>query len=393
MLNYSYSTAVEQLALQPKSPYIASAEAIEGYESQWGAANTSPAAYLPYNARDDNGEALPPPSRQQPPQLGTAQIQMMQVATEQARAATGQQNANFGIKSEAQSGVGIQRLKAQGEIATFHFPDNLSRALKYEATVIVDLLPKIYDRKRIVRILGLDGTETAAMLDPEHQGGAVETDGESGIDQIFNPLVGRYDIHIDTGPSYQTQRQEAAAALTELTARAPVLMNAAPDLVVKAFDFPMANELAERLKRTVPPNLIGDEKDQSAQMMAQLQQMQQQMQQMQEAGQQLVQQRQELMSENEQLKMREQGKVVQEQAENRRAQLQAEIDFYEAETRRLSALAPAAQAIDPMALDALLEQKIMEMLARPAPQELIPPEMAGAAPYADQPQGFPQEGM
>jgi len=45
------------------------------------------------------------------------------------RAASGQQNANFGIKSEAQSGIGIQRLKAQGEIATFHFPDNLARSL------------------------------------------------------------------------------------------------------------------------------------------------------------------------------------------------------------------------------------------------------------------------
>lgn len=381
MLNYSYSTAVEQLALQPKAPYKAAAEAIEGYEDVWAKANTGNNSYLPYNAFDDQGNPLPMPEREAPPQLAAAQIQMMQVATEQARAATGQQNANFGIRSEAQSGVGIQRLKAQGEIATFHFPDNLARALKYEATVILDLIPKIYDRKRIVRILGLDGEETAAMLDPDYQGEAQEVDQQSGIDQIFNPLVGRYDVHIDTGPSYQTQRQEAAAALTELSSRAPVLMNAAPDLVIKAFDFPMREEIAARLKRTVPQQIIGDEKNPEGQLQAQLQQLMQQMQQMQQAGQQLVQQRDELAQQLQTAELKEQGKVIQEQAENERAQLQYQIDAYEAETRRLAALQQPAQALDPLALQAVIREQLFSILQEPAPEQFIPPEMAATGAY------------
>ena len=256
MVNYSYSAAVETLALQTKTPYMASAESIAGFEDIWGAANIENRAYLPYNEFDMEGRPLNMPQRQAPAQMAVAQVQMLQLSTEQMRASSGQQNANFGIRSEAQSGVGIQRLKAQGEIATFHFPDNLARALKYEAKVILDLIPKVYDTQRVVRILGLDGKESAAVLNPEmEQPHADLQTADEEVKEAFNPNVGRYDVAIDTGPSYQTQRQEAADTLTSLTQANPQLMQVAGDLVVRSFDFPMADELATRLAKALPPEL------------------------------------------------------------------------------------------------------------------------------------------
>lgn len=257
MVNYSFSAAVETIALQNKIPYIAPAEAIEGYENEWAAANQSKAAYLPYNHVDENGNPIPKPERQQPAVMPSAQVQMLQLSTDQMRAASGQQNANFGIKSEAASGVGIQRLKVQGETATFHFPDNLARALYDEAVVIIDLIPKVMDTKQIVRILGIDGKESQAVLDPDHPEAFGEIDA-GDLKAIFNPTVGRYDVVIDTGPSYQTQRQEAAAALTELASRNPQLMQVAGDIVMKSYDFPFSDALADRLKKTLPPNLQDD---------------------------------------------------------------------------------------------------------------------------------------
>jgi hypothetical protein len=205
-------------------------------------------------------------------------VQLLQLSTEQMRAASGQQNANFGIKSEAASGIGIQRLKAQGEIATFHFPDNLARALRYEAKVLIDLIQKYYDTKRVVRILGLDGAEESAILDPEMEGAYAETQ-DAEIQKIFNPLVGEYDVVIDTGPSYHTQRQEGAANLNELAAKNPALMQIAGDLIMRAQDFPMASELADRLAKTLPPELQDKkpgQQEQDPQMMAQMEQMGQQ---------------------------------------------------------------------------------------------------------------------
>lgn len=285
MVNYSYSGAIETVSLQNKIPYIAAAEAIEGYEPDWASANQSQASYLPYNATDESGNPLPRPERQQSAVMPSAQVSMLQLSVEQMRAASGQQNANFGIRSEASSGVGIQRLKAQGEIATFHFPDNLSRALHDEAVILIDLIPKIYDTRRIVRILGIDGKESNAVLDPEHPQAHGEID-QGDIGEIFNPSVGRYDVVIDTGPSYQTQRQEAAAAMTELSSRNPQLMQVAGDLLMKSFDFPFADQLAERLKKALPPQFQDDGKkgeEIPPAVQQQMQQMQEQLKQLSDA--------------------------------------------------------------------------------------------------------------
>jgi hypothetical protein len=260
MVNYSFSAAVETIALQNKIPYIAAAEAIEGYETEWERANQSKASVLHFNAFDESGQPIPRPERQQPAMMATAQVQMLQLSTEQMRAASGQQNANFGIRSEAVSGVGIQRLKVQGETATFHFPDNLARALHDEAVVVMDLIPKVMDTRQIVRILGIDGKESQAVLDPDHPSAYGELNDDD-IKAIFNPTVGRYDVVIDTGPSYQTQRQEAAAALTELSSKNPQLMAVAGDIIMKSYDFPFSEQLAERLKKTLPPNLLDEDKN------------------------------------------------------------------------------------------------------------------------------------
>jgi hypothetical protein len=418
MVNYSYSAAVETVALQTKTPWLASAESVEGYEEIWGASNLENRAYMPWNAFDDNGNPLPKPERVQPTAMATAQVQMLQLSVEQMRAASGQHNANFGVKSDAQSGVGIQRLKQQGEVATFHFPDNLARGLKYEATVILDLIPKVYDRARIVRILGLDGKEEAVQLDPGHQGEPQKAPDNAGFDQVFNPSVGRYDVAIDTGPSYQTQRQESAAILGDMASRSPILMQAAPDLVFKAMDFPMAAEIAERLARTVPAQLKDEQGDEKQQLQMQLQQASEQMQQMQAQGQQAQQVIGKMQQRIDQLEIERRGDVVRNQGaielERMRQQTAAAkgvsehgIKAYDAQTDRVKTL---LAMLTPIEIQALAAQTIQETLAaQPLQPEMeeptipipinpmdgqlpIPPEMAatGAQPGPGQPD--PSEG-
>jgi len=284
MTNYAYSETVQAIALQNKIPYLAAADSIEGYETDWANANISNKAYLPFNAYDDEGNPLPKPERQQPAVMPAAQIQLLQLSTEEMRASSGQQNANFGIKSEASSGVGIQRLKAQGEIATFHFPDNLARGLKYEAVVLIDLIQKVYDTKRVVRVLGLDGNMEHAVLDPNHPEayGEQQTTADD-IQKIFNPSLGQYDVVIDTGPSFQTQRQEGYASMMELASRNPALMQIAGDIIMRNADYPGADKIADRLAKALPPNLQeqkGGTEQQLAQVSQQAMQMQQQMQMM-----------------------------------------------------------------------------------------------------------------
>lgn len=357
IVNYSYSASVESIALQNKVPYLAASEAIEGYEDIWSSANIDNRAYLPWNAYDEAGNALPKPERQQPATMPTAQVQMLQLSIEEMRAASGQQNANFGIRSEASSGIGIQRLKAQGEIATFHFPDNLCRALVYEMRVLIDLIPKVYDSRRVIRILGLDGKEGQATLDPDLPMPYAEApDVGEEVMRIFNPMVGRYDVTVDTGPSYHTQRQEASEALTQLAQANPQLMQVAGDIVVRSFDFPMADELAKRLEKTLPPNL--KEQQGQPELPPEVQQH------IEMLGQQVQQLGQALEKASEHAEQLESG------AEEKTKELL--IKAYEAETKRLQVLGTAMQ---PEQVQALVMQTLQEVFSTPAPASGIEEEM------------------
>jgi hypothetical protein len=388
MVNYSYSSAVESNALQNKAPYLAAKEAIEGFENEWGAANVDASAYLPYNSLTENGEPIPKPERVAPASIATAQVQMLQMSTEQMRASSGQSAANFGVKSEASSGIGIQRLKAQGEIATFHFPDNLARALKYEATVIIDLIKKVYDTKQIVMILGLDGKNKSAVLDPELGQAHQDTDHPE-IQGIFNPLVGRYDISIDTGPSYQTQRQESAEALTQLAKGNPQLMQIAGDIIMRSYDFPLAEDLAKRLEKALPPNLKDEEKGQAEippQVKQHIDQMEQQLQAVGKA------------LENAD------AHVNKLESEHESEEAKLEIDRYNAKTNRLKVTGVAMQ---PEQVQALVEQTLMQILNSPPlmaepenemqepsyeMQESPPPEMAANLGAPEPSESYPLEG-
>lgn len=343
MVNYSFSSAIESIALQNKIPYMAPAEAIEGYEQIWDSANIDNRAYLPYNHVDDSGNPIPAPSRQQGTQLATAQIQMLQIATEQMRGASGQHNASMGIKSEASSGIGIQRLKQQSEVSTFHFPDNMARALRYEAQILVELITsgKILDTRRVVRILGIDGKEQHAVLDPNAQQPYQESDGitEGDITRIFNPTIGRYDVAIDTGPSYMTQRQETAANVTEIAARNPQVMQLAGDLVFRSLDFPLADQFAKRFEKSLPPGLK-EEKGQP-QIPPQIQQAMQAAQQQIQQQDKVIQQMQAELQKNQTEQQRTMLEAQKAQAEGQIAQARlqldqakVQIDQFKAETDR-----------------------------------------------------------
>lgn len=392
MVNFSYSEAVQTIALQNKIPYIAAAEAIEGYENAWKGANRSNDSYLPWNAWDDEGRQLPKPERQQPSVLPAAQVQMLQLSTDQMRAASGQQNANFGVKSEATSGVGIQRLKAQGEIATFHFPDNQVRALRYEARILIDLIPKIYDTKRVIRILGIDGKEEKVEVDPSMQESYQEDYTEEDVKKIFNPNVGQYDVVIDTGPSYQTQRQEAFTFMTELAKTDQGFMQNYGDIVFRASDIPYSDQLAKRAEKMLPPQL--QEKKGQAQIPPEVQQ------QLDQGKQQIEQLSQALESASDEVdKLEAKERVEMEKLEIDKQSM--EVDRFKAETDRLKVIVDKLQ---PEAIALIAQSVGVDVLKSPdiypgAPQveQTVMPveEQTGMQP--EQPQAEmseqPQEAM
>jgi hypothetical protein len=358
--NYWASAAVEQVALQTKTPYVARADAIEGRTEQWATANVKNWSVLVYNGIDEAGNPIPPPSRVEPPTMAQAYIQGMTIARQDLMSVTGQYQAELGMPSNERSGIAIQQRQRQGDTATYHYIDNQAKGIRQIGRILLDLIPKIYDTRRVAMTLAEDGTENKVMIAPDmpdaHQYIGQQPNGappgpispaEAQKQQedpaqpdpaiIFNPQIGTYDVEADVGPSYGTQRQEAANAFSQIMQQNPAAFQIVGDFWAANSDFPGADELAERLKRGLPPNYKAGPDPQVMAISQQAQQMQQQAQGMLQKA------------DAEIASLKAQLVHAQEQAKDKSAEI--EIKDYQAETDRLKAIG----AVDPM---------LVQMIAR-----------------------------
>jgi hypothetical protein len=325
MYNYWTSQEAEMLALAPKAPFIGYGGQFEGYENQWKTANTTNWPYLEVNpdVTDGAGGVLPLPMRAQPPLPQTGLIQAKMGAGEDIKATTGQYDASLGQQGNERSAKAIVAREKQGDVGTYHYVDNLARAIRYITRQIVDMIPKIYDTQRIARIIGADGEVSMVKMDPSQEEPVREVrDQETGglIEKIYNPGVGTYDVMVTTGPGYMTKRQEALDAMSQILQSNPQLWAVAGDLFIKNMDWPGAQEMAERFKKILDPKVLATD-DQSPEMVAAQQQM-------------------EVMAE-ELNRMVDIIEGVQADVAKREVDIKeykAQVDAYDAETKRISAM-------------------------------------------------------
>ena len=265
MYNYWVSQEAEMLALAPKAPFIGYGGQFEGYEQQWKTANTNNWPYLEVNpdVTDGQGQVLPLPARAQPPMASSGLLQAKAGAAEDIKSATGQYNASLGMTSNERSGKAILARQREGDVGTYHYVDNLARAIRHIGRQLVDLIPKIYDTERIARIIGEDGEPATVKMNPMQQEPVKRIVDQEGtlIEKIYNPGVGKYDVRVITGPGYATKRQEALESMAQLLQGNPQLWQVAGDLFVKNMDWPGAQDLAKRFKKTIDPKVLADEDD------------------------------------------------------------------------------------------------------------------------------------
>ena len=263
MYNYWTSQEAEMLALAPKAPFIGYGGQFEGYEMQWKTANTTNWPYLEVNpdVTDGAGNVLPLPQRSQPPMAQTGLIQAKMGASEDIKSTTGQYNASLGQQGNERSGKAILARVQEGDTGTYHYVDNLGRAIRHVTRQLVDLIPKIYDTERIARIIGVDGEVGMAKINPQQPEAvrAIQDAAGNVIEKIYNPTVGTYDVVITTGPSYLTKRQEAVEAMANILQTSPQLWQVAGDLFIKNMDWPGAQEMADRFRKILDPKVLAED--------------------------------------------------------------------------------------------------------------------------------------
>ena len=271
MYNFWRTSMTESVALAPKAKWLLAEGQDEGHENEWAMANIKSMPVLRYKQKDIEGQPAPPPTRLQPepPPVGIM---------EAAGAISADLQMVLGILDPNQlpsgniSGKALMGQQAQVDLSNFHFYDNMTRSIKHTGKIILDLIPKIYDTQRVMRIIGSDGQPDMTTINEQ-----------SAIGEVLNDVtVGEYDVVMDTGPGFQSKRQQAVEAMMPLLTGNSELFNIAGDLVFRNMDFPGADVIADRLAALNPMAQIDEKSDippeaqmrlaQSEQMIQQLQQ-------------------------------------------------------------------------------------------------------------------------
>jgi len=364
MYNYNRSTIAESLGLTVKAPYIGAVGSFDTMGDRWASANVKNFAYLEYDVvTTEDGVLAPPPQRSSYAGVPAGLMADIQVSEHDIQAGLGMYDSNIAKDGNAKSGRALEQQTRQGDVATFHFPDNLSKSIRHAGRIIVSIIPKYYDTQRIIRILGEDDSQDFVNIDPSQPEAMRETRDDMGeIKKVYNLGVGKYDVVVTTGPSFATKRQEGADFLTQVAQSSPNLMPIIGDLLFKSMDLPYSEEVAKRLKKMLPPELqdqaeegANPEAEQVKQQATQIiQQLTEQLEAAKQAMAEAEQEAQELVRQKEQAEMQAQnneGKAQNDATKNELEAKKLEIEAFRVETERLS--------LQKESMEAMMENPLM----------------------------------
>lgn len=356
MYNYWRSAETEMVALAPRVPFVGEEGSFN--DPKWSMINDSSIAFVTYK------KGAQRPTREMGPQIPAGMSQQALTAADDIKAITGIYDASLGARSNETSGVAINARKVEGEVSTFHFQDNLTRAIRHLGLILIDLIPKVYSTERMMRVIGEDGEAEIVPVNAEQ-----EDPETGGVLKVNDLTAGKYDVAVSAGPSFTTRRAEAADQMMELVRVYPDAAPIIGDLLAKNLDWPGSDEIADRLKKLLPEQLQENE-DGEPELPPEMSQM---IQQMQEALQQASERIQELES-------GEQEKVLKQLNEKKKL----EISEYDAETKRLSA---TRESMSPEQMQALILETIGDILN--APDDIPETESAFAGQATEQPEPVP----
>lgn len=239
--NYEISSVIETSALTPKDPLWYTPAQIKGHETKYRTFTTQNSPFMPYNP---DPKAPGAPQRGGAPAVQTGSMSIIQNASMDIYHVTGMQPPSIGANPELKSGKAIQAQERLGDRGQFIFTDNLVKSQEYCAEILIDLIPRIYDTERQVRIMAQDGESENVFINQ-----AVR-DEQTGEDVLVNDLsTGKYDVVAESGPAFATQRQESAQQILDLIATSPMFENLAMDLVAKDLPILESKELTKRVRK------------------------------------------------------------------------------------------------------------------------------------------------
>lgn len=274
MYNYWSTTSTELVALAPRNPWLGKVGAFETDNAKWATANTDNHPYIEYDGDE-------PPERQPFAGVPAGAIQQTADARQNIMSIVGIFNSSIGARSNEDSAVAINARDKQADTGSFHFTDNLSRAIRHCGRILIDLIPHVYSTPRILRILQPDGKPQMVPVNQVHQSPVLGLDGKpqpqidpatgkpvmgpdgnpaiKTVEKMLDLTVGKYDLVVKAGPSFATQREQIVQMCTEIIRVFPAAAPVLADLIFRNYDMPGADEVADRLYAMMPQQAKGED--------------------------------------------------------------------------------------------------------------------------------------
>ncbi len=260
MVNFYASNELELAALAPKSPWVIAEGQVEGYEDEWATANTKSHAFLPYKPEGLHGQMLPPPQRADNTAQTGGLIQSRMQAQQDMGKEVGIFDSMFGAVEAANEAGKTNILRQnQGELSTAHYLQNYSQSIAQAGRVIMWLLPYVGDVTRTIGMRDEEGNKNFVPMVLS--------------EVVTKRVLQEMNLEVTSGPALEGKRREAVNAILQMGAVMPDKMGLMADLLIENLDAPGSKEIAERLKKTLPPELQDKQDGPSAEELeAQLQQ-------------------------------------------------------------------------------------------------------------------------
>jgi hypothetical protein len=318
----THNTSItESIALAPKAKWLIAEGQDEGHVNEFKNANLSASPVLHYKTTGLDGRDIPPPSRIQPEPPPTGAIEASFLASQNLSRVMGVFDPAVRGGAQHKSDKTLNAERSQSENTNFDGYDNLTRSIKHTWRLLLSYIPVVYDTQRVQRIIGEDGREEMVTLNQKTQG--QDEQGQAIATVLNDVCTGTYDVVMQTGPGYDTKRQEGVASMLELlnTPLGEKIAVTGDDLIVREMDFNGAEMLADRLAAANPLAQVDEKSDVPPKAQMQIKALQQQLEQ---AGQQMQAMAQEL-------KYKGQLEQMKQDAETKRELMRTTVKAHENE--------------------------------------------------------------
>ncbi|MHA2066490.1 MAG: portal protein, partial [Candidatus Thorarchaeota archaeon] len=234
--NYSESRKVEETALAPREKMVMTREQAANDTATIATMNTNSDPVQLYTHVDNQ----PPPFKIGGSNINPGLETVSNGALTNLRSGIGQQpNQPIGLRS----GVAVELEQDKSDTKNVKYFKAQEVAICHTAKVLINAIPKVYDTRRQVRLIGEDGTTSMTVLHDR-----VFDQQQQKLIELNDVSQGQYDVVCEMGPAFQNKQKQTTAAFADIAQIDPTIVERGKDIWLKNISAPGMDAMADRAR-------------------------------------------------------------------------------------------------------------------------------------------------